>query len=243
MSCPPCTSSEIHRNSSQAGSGAGLHLPASSSDSCRLTESEATLQKRLIWSQQQVSSAAAPGLFDVTVQNDSPESAYDGLQQAVATLSPAVRHKLQGLPADVLDYADLIPGTSVEQPILKPVLIAGERGACLPAHVTLDRAHHEPLLQHANIKSVCMFGAYGQRLLECFYACCTHSFTSELRPFRQVCLIALSVTMCKLHRGLALLVCLWAIAAGCYATERRYKALWPSNIVEGRSSSADIHAM
>lgn len=94
-----------------------------------------------------MSSAAAPGLFDVTVQNDSPEMAYSGLQHAVATLSPAVRHKLQGLPADVLDYADLIPGTSVEQPILKPVLIAGERGACLPAHVTLDRAHHEPNMQ------------------------------------------------------------------------------------------------
>lgn len=95
---------------------------------CRLTESEATLQKRLVWAQQQVSSAATPGLFDVSVQNDSSQAAYGGLQQAVATLSPAVRHKLQGLPADVLDYADLIAGTSVEQPILKPVLIAGERG-------------------------------------------------------------------------------------------------------------------
>lgn len=99
--------------------------------SCRLTESEATLQRRLVWAQQQVSSAAALGLFDVTVQNDSPQAAYGGLQQAVATLSPAVRHKLQGLPADVLDYADLIAGTSVEQPILKPVLIAGEKPCML----------------------------------------------------------------------------------------------------------------
>lgn len=82
-----------------------------------------------------MASAAAPGLFNVTVQNDAPETAYSGLQQAVATLSPAVRHKLQGLPADVLDYADLIPGTSVEQPILKPVLIAGERSLLAwPSH-------------------------------------------------------------------------------------------------------------
>ena len=111
-----------------------------------MTESETTLQKRLIWAQQQVSSAAAPGLFDVTVQNSSPQAAYGGLQQALATLSPAVRHKLQGLPADVLDYADLIPGTSVEPPILKPVLIAGERGllACQS-----DRRHGLLLAQHA----------------------------------------------------------------------------------------------
>lgn len=103
---------------------------------CRLTEPESTVQKRLAWAQQQVSSAIAPGLFDVTVQTESPEAAYKGLQRAVATLSPAVRHRLQGLPADVLDYADLIASSSVEQPILKPVLIAGER---LPPCTTLQQ--------------------------------------------------------------------------------------------------------
>lgn len=94
---------------------------------CRLSEPESTLQKRLAWAQQQVFSATAPGLFDVAVQTESPEASYEGLQRAVATLSPAVRHRLQGLPADVLDYADLIASSSVEQPIFKPVLIAGER--------------------------------------------------------------------------------------------------------------------
>lgn len=97
----------------------------------RLTESEGTLQRRLAWAQQQVSSAAAPGLFDVTVQDSTPEAAYGALQRAVAALSPAVRTKLQGLPADVLDYADLIASSSVEQPVLKPVLVAGE--GCLPS--------------------------------------------------------------------------------------------------------------
>ena len=95
--------------------------------SCRLTESESTVQKRLAWAQQQASDAAAPGLFDFSIQNSSSEAAYDCLQQAMATLSPAVRNKLLGLPADVLDYADLIASSSVEEPVLKPVLLAGER--------------------------------------------------------------------------------------------------------------------
>ena len=77
-----------------------------------------------------MSAAAAPALFDITIQDESPEAAYAGLQQAVAALSPAVRTKLQGLPADVLDYADLIASSSVQQPVLKPVFLAGEKGAC-----------------------------------------------------------------------------------------------------------------
>ena len=93
---------------------------------CRLTESECTLEKRLAWASQQVAAAAAPGLFDATVEDSSPEAAYQALQHAVAPLSPAVRNKLQGLPADVLDYADLIASSSVAQPILKPVLLAGK---------------------------------------------------------------------------------------------------------------------
>ena len=85
-----------------------------------------------------MSSATAPGIFDATVQTESPEAAYEGLQRGVATLSPAVRHRLQGLPADVLDYADLIASSSVEQPILKPVLIAGERFLFLVQHSRAD---------------------------------------------------------------------------------------------------------
>ena len=143
------------------------------------------MQKRLVWAQQQVSNAAAPGLFDVTVQSDSPQAAYRGLQQAVATLSPAVRHKLQGLPADVLDYADLIAGTSVEQPVLKPVLIAGERGllACQPV-----QSHRLLLSQHASILRACMLGACNERLQACFCGCGGHIFTSKPRCSKEVSL-------------------------------------------------------
>ncbi|KAA6419035.1 MAG: guanylate kinase, partial [Trebouxia sp. A1-2] len=90
-----------------------------------LTESEATVQKRLAWAVQQSAAAAMPSLFSCTIQDASPDAAYDGLKHAVAALSPFVRNKLQGLPADVLDYADLIASSSVEQAILKPVVIAG----------------------------------------------------------------------------------------------------------------------
>ncbi len=101
-----------------------MHLRLSLLD--RLTESEATVQKRLAWAEQQSSAAAMPGLFSCTIQDASPDAAYDALKHAVAALSPFVRNKLQGLPADVLDYADLIASSSVEQAILKPVVIAGE---------------------------------------------------------------------------------------------------------------------
>lgn len=104
---------------------------------CRLTESESTVQKRLAWAQQQASAAAAPGLFNFSIQDKSCEAAYDSLQQAVATLSPAVRTKLLGLPADVLDYADLIASSSVEEPVLKPVLLAGGSLS------SLLRKHHQ----------------------------------------------------------------------------------------------------
>ena len=113
-----------------------MHLRLVLSD--RLTESEATLQKRLAWAKQQSSTAATPGLFSCTIQDTSPDAAYDGLKHAVAALSPFVRNKLQGLPADVLDYADLIASSSVEQAILKPVVIAGEMHiaselSCMPS--------------------------------------------------------------------------------------------------------------
>ena len=97
---------------------------------CRLTESDETFQKRLAWAEQQVSAAAAPGLINCTIQDSSPEEAYTGLKHAVAALSPLVRNKLYGLPAEVLDYADLIVSNSVEQAMLKAVLIAGNLYAC-----------------------------------------------------------------------------------------------------------------
>ena len=79
-----------------------------------------------MWAEQQVTAAKGPGLCSCTIQDSSPDAAYDGLKHAVAALSPFVRNKLQGLPADVLDYADLIASNSVEQAVLKPVIIAGE---------------------------------------------------------------------------------------------------------------------
>ena len=101
-----------------------MHLEHAAS--CRLTEKEEVFQTRLAWAEGQVSTAAAPGLFNCTIQDSSPEAAYDGLKHALAALSPLVRNKLKGLPAEVLDYADLIASSSVEPPILKPVLVAGE---------------------------------------------------------------------------------------------------------------------
>ena len=92
---------------------------------CRLTQSEETFHRRLVWAEQQVSAASAPGLVNCTIQDSSPEDAYTGLKHAVAALSPLVRNKVYGLPAEVLDYADLIASNSVEQAHLKAVLIAG----------------------------------------------------------------------------------------------------------------------
>ena len=113
----------------------------------RLTETEATVQKRLAWAEQQSSAAAMPGLFSCTIQDTSPDDAYDALKHAVAALSPFVRNKLQGLPADVLDYADLIASSSVEQAILKPVVIAGEMHlvselSCVPTGFRPQTAGH-----------------------------------------------------------------------------------------------------
>ena len=121
-----------------------VHLRLSLSG--RLTESEATVQKRLAWAEQQSSAAAKPGLFSCTIHDTSPDAAYDALKHAVAALSPFVRNKLQGLPADVLDYADLIASGSVEQAILKPVVIAGEMHVapdfpCMPTGRTQTAGH------------------------------------------------------------------------------------------------------
>ena len=156
-SFPCCACTESALESSEAGLVACSDLLTCLPGLCRLTESEATLQHQLAWAQQQIAGAAAPGLFDVTVQDDSPKAAYVGLQEAVAPLSPAVRHKLQGLPADLLDYADLIASSSVEQPILKPVLVAGER--CLFAYKAAQ-AHWLPLPQNMHHELTLVMPSY-----------------------------------------------------------------------------------
>ena len=48
-----------------------------------------------------------------------------GVETAVATVCPAVRNRRQGMPACVLEYADLIPANAGERAALKPLLLAG----------------------------------------------------------------------------------------------------------------------
>ena len=84
------------------------------------------MQKRLQWAQQQLAAAAKPGLFNSTIQQSSPEAVLVAIKEAISVLSPLIRNRLRGLPAYVLDYADLIPSNTVERADLKPVLLAGE---------------------------------------------------------------------------------------------------------------------
>ena len=84
------------------------------------------MQKRLQWAQQQVAAAAKPGLFNCTIHQSSSEAVLAATKEAISVLSPLIRNRLRGLPAYVLDYADLIPSNTVERADLKPVLLAGE---------------------------------------------------------------------------------------------------------------------
>lgn len=45
--------------------------------------------------------------------------------EAALTVCPAVRNRRQGIPAHVLEYADMIPANAVERAALKPLLLAG----------------------------------------------------------------------------------------------------------------------
>ena len=56
--------------------------------------------------------------------NDA-SSVFWNIKEAIATLSPIVRNRLHGIPAYILDYADLIISNHVEKPFLKPVLLTG----------------------------------------------------------------------------------------------------------------------
>ncbi|KAF8071222.1 GLTP1 [Scenedesmus sp. PABB004] len=111
--------------------GLYIYLAASSPDALaarqrsRRAEPPSTLAQRLAWARAQVAKAAAPGLFDALVPNTTLDEAYAGVKEAISALSPVIRNRLRGLPAYVLDYADLIPPNSVEQPFLKPVVLAG----------------------------------------------------------------------------------------------------------------------
>ena len=60
----------------------------------RLRESESTFQKHLAWAQGQITLAAAPGLFDFSLQDTSNDEAYTALKEALATLSPEVRNSM-----------------------------------------------------------------------------------------------------------------------------------------------------
>lgn len=50
---------------------------------------------------------------------------YWDVKEAISTLSPIVRNRLHGIPAYILDYADLIVSNQVERPFLKAVLLLG----------------------------------------------------------------------------------------------------------------------
>ena len=47
-----------------------------------------------------------------------------GVEAALA-VCPAMRNRRQGIPAHVLEYADMIPANAVERAALKPLLLAG----------------------------------------------------------------------------------------------------------------------
>lgn len=62
----------------------------------------------------------------------------------MAIFAVQVRHRLKGVQAEVLDYADLIVSSSVESAVLKPVVLAGENhftvhGPSLPQTDTCNR--------------------------------------------------------------------------------------------------------
>ena len=56
---------------------------------------------------------------------DDKKQVYWDIKEAISTLSPIVRNRLHGIPAYILDYADLIIANQVEKPCLKPVLLCG----------------------------------------------------------------------------------------------------------------------
>eukprot|EP00775_Hariotina_reticulata_P013032 gene13032-13161_t len=91
----------------------------------RPAEAPSTMTKRISWAKLQMAKSTSAGLFDVVIPNTSLPEVYAALKEAISTLSPIIRNRLRGLPAYVLDYADLIPPNSVEKPFLKPVVLSG----------------------------------------------------------------------------------------------------------------------
>ena len=61
----------------------------------------------------------------IVSNGDDRKQTYWAMKEAVASLSPIVRNRLHGIPAYILDYADLIIANHVEKPFLKPVLVTG----------------------------------------------------------------------------------------------------------------------
>ncbi|GIL93290.1 hypothetical protein Vretimale_15687 [Volvox reticuliferus] len=130
----------------------------------RLKEAESTIAKRLTWAASEIERSRPGGsIIDNVVDNvDDADEVYLGVKEAISTLSPIIRNRLHGLPAYVLDYADLIAPNLVEKPFLKPVVITGpttgERRAIMeqlvrefpdvfayPRHTT-TKPHHEEAL-------------------------------------------------------------------------------------------------
>ena len=91
----------------------------------RLKEAESTVQKRLAHAADQIEQSKEEGLFTNIVVNDLYDDVFYALKVAIAVLSPIIRNRLYGLPAYVLDYSDIIPANTVEEPDIKPVAIVG----------------------------------------------------------------------------------------------------------------------
>ena len=91
----------------------------------RLTEDESTINLRLEDAKQGIAKATDDGdVFDILIDRDY-DNLYSQTKSVISQLSPVIRNRLKGLPAYVLDYADVIPSNSVERPVAKPVLLAG----------------------------------------------------------------------------------------------------------------------
>lgn len=73
--------------------------------------------------------------------------------EAALVVCPAVRNRRQGIPAHVLEYADMVPANAVERAALKPLLLAGAQtipvkqvSPWMKSNVTPDGRRHVRLL-------------------------------------------------------------------------------------------------
>ena len=83
------------------------------------------LRPALKTTRMQVTAADSMAGCQIVENVDDRKAVYWDVKEAIATLSPIVRNRLHGIPAYILDYADLIVSNQVERPFLKAVLLLG----------------------------------------------------------------------------------------------------------------------